>query len=168
MSLATCTITGTLYRVTGGVYPRAQLTIQKVIKNGALVVLTSKTIRADENGVVTFTVPRSSVAYIHGNFRAGATDFKPNEGVALSIPDADTATLESLAAAAAIPVQGLTVKRDGTSLANRIGTVDFSALFTVTESPTGEANVTINADALLELLNLSPSDAGALSLLGFI
>jgi hypothetical protein len=135
----------------------------KVEKNSVIIGTGTMAVTADADGEVSFSVPRNSQIFVQGNATIGSSTDLTN-GKSFQVPDASTATLESLAAVSTVPATGITV----TDLAHKIGTLTFDSLFTVTESPTGVANITIDADALLELLDMAPSDVGALSLLGFI
>lgn len=150
MPLLQTTISGVLYDVAGNVAPNIAVWIHRVTKSGVTIQYKrKKAATSDAAGLVSFTVPRNSTAWISGNFFIGATRFQVSAGVSIAIPDAATATLESLGAASTVPTQGLTLKSNGTSLANLIGTLDFSTAFTVTESPTGEANVDLAASLIV-------------------
>lgn len=104
MALPTCTITGTVYLVGGGVAPNVPIQIRKVLKNGVLLSTHDQTFYSSALGVVTLILPRGSVAYIQGNVEG----LNLSSGVPLAIPDAATATLESLVPVTLIPATGLT------------------------------------------------------------
>ena len=142
--------------------------VHKVIQSGSLIQSRQEHVAtSDENGVVSFTVPRNSTAWINGNFYAGSTSFNVDSGVSVAVPDSATATLESLGAAVTVPTQGLTVKSNGSALAHLIGTLDFSSDFTLTESPTGEANISLSVatvvsnEAVQDALSMFFPDSGA-------
>jgi hypothetical protein len=166
MPLTLCQITGTIYKpdtATLVAAAGAKLYV-KVEKNSVIIGTGTMAVTADEDGEVSFSVPRNSQIFVQGNATIGSSTDLTN-GKSFTVPDASTATLESLAAVSTVPATGITV----VGLANKIGIVEFDdTYFAVAESPTGVANITIDADALLELLDMAPSDVGALSLLGFI
>lgn len=139
--LPQCTVTGTLHNVDGSVNANGSVTIIKVIKAGALISMTpSAKFRANASGVVTFTVPRASTAYIY----AESYGLNVTGGVALPIPDAATAVLNDLVPIAQVPTNGSTVKDEGTALASPVGTFNFAgAGVTATQSSPGVALITI-------------------------
>jgi hypothetical protein len=165
MPLTLCTITGTIYKPdTATLVAAAEAKLYvKVEKNSVIIGTGTMAVTADADGEVSFSVLRNSQIFVQGNATIGSSTDLTN-GKSFQVPDASTATLESLAAVSTVPSTGITV----TDLAHKIGTLTFDSLFTVTESPTGVANITIDADALLELLGLTPSDVTTLSLLGFM
>jgi hypothetical protein len=165
MPLTLCTITGTIYKPdTATLLPAAGAKLNvKVIKNSAIIGTGTMVVTANDVGEISFSAPRNSEITVWGRATIGSSTDLTN-GKSFQVPDASTATLESLAAVSTVLATGITV----TGLPDKIGTLTFSSLFTRSESPTGVANITIDADALLELLDMAPSDVGALSLLGFI
>lgn len=151
MPLSLCAITGTIYTVGGVAASGVKVWVRRVIKSGTVIESVSRHLAtSDASGAVSFSLPRASTAYVY----ATAEGLNETDGVPLSIPDASTATLESLISVSLIPSTGLTVKDDGSSLANLIGTLDFRDYFTVTESPAGEANITLDVVTLYEDLGL--------------
>lgn len=99
-----CTITGTAYLPSGGVQTNAYLNIVKVYLDNA--VLTSELqIVNSTNGVFNFTLPRGSIVYLFGNVIGLHTS---SNGHARPVPDAPTATLESLLPASTHTVNGVT------------------------------------------------------------
>lgn len=146
MPLTTCVVSGTVYDVNGAVAPNAQLYLKRTIKSGVLIatgppssthiarlgggspeIFYIDEILANASGIVTFTVPRLSTAYLEGN----VSGFNNGE-VALSIPDAATATLESLVPAT-FPID--------------VTTYTFLSLVDTPDAYTGQAlkNVRVNA-----------------------
>lgn len=89
---AACTITGTAYLPTGEVQTNAYLNIIKVYLDGA-IISSEVRIVSSTNGVFEFTLPRGSIAYLFGNVIGFNTR---TGGHAVEIPDAASATLESL------------------------------------------------------------------------
>jgi hypothetical protein len=149
--LSTATVSGTLYKPDGSVCANCTIKIVKTYKGGALVSLTPVTVTANGSGVLSFTVPRGSIAWISGNVmgfsQCGAA------GCPVSIPDASSASLETLVPSITtlpnsypVAVAGrFAVKSNGSSVSAAVDTLDFSGRFAVTESPTGEANVELAA-----------------------
>jgi hypothetical protein len=139
-----CTITGTLYDQTGQPQPNAVLVVTRVSKDGVLIDLGPRTYTANASGVVTLSLPKRAVAYIWMN-RQG---FNTPGGVAINVPNTCPGTLEALQPIANVGTAGLTVQNNDVTIGNKHTTVDFSSKFTVTESPTSEANVTIAGGAI--------------------
>jgi hypothetical protein len=140
---ATCIVSGTVYKIYQGQQipaAGAVLWVEKIVKNGSLYSTIRSSVRADANGVVTITVPRSSVVYLSGE----VLGLDKVGGVALAIPDAATATLESLVHVASVPTTGIVVKQDGTAKPNKEGTLNFTGAV-VTETTPGSVTVAISA-----------------------
>lgn len=143
-----CTVSGTLRQPDYSYAPAGTpLTITKAVKSGTVITLTPMTVYvAGASGAVSFTVPKSSTAYIFSRAYTGATLLDKQGGVPLSIPDADTATLESLGAAVTGPTTGLTLKEEGSALAGLYSTVNFvGSNVTVTQASAGVATVTVSS-----------------------
>jgi hypothetical protein len=137
------TITGTLFQPDGEPAVGLAVYILRSEKSGTTIQHGKQQVAvSDDAGLVTFTAPRASTIWLFGAFYIGSTNFSASAGVAVTVPDASTATLESLGAAVTgLPLTGLTVKSAGTGLADLINTINFSAAFIVTETPTGTAYV---------------------------
>src|SRR5262245_22393461 len=119
-----CTVTGTLYYPDGSLAKNIPLTILRVEKTGMAAVRIPRVVYSNAtSGVVTFTVPQSSTAWLYAEASVGATNLQRPGGVALAIPASSTATLESLGAAVTVPSQGITIKDEGVSLTNLAGTI---------------------------------------------
>lgn len=150
MSIPLTTVSGVIYNEDGAPLANAKVYLEKVIKSGT--VIRHKRIRvatSDEDGAISFTVPRNSNAWISGSFYIGSTRFEVTNGVSVAIPDASTATLESLGASVTGPTTGLTVQSDGSPLSTLINTFNFSDDFTVTNSPTGTAQIGLGASLVI-------------------
>jgi plastocyanin len=132
-------VTGTLYNGDGTAAASGKLLLTKVVKNGVIVMASTKSIVADASGNVSFNVLRGSTITLKGDVIIGGAEL--TGGADFTVPDSASATLESLAAAASFPSTGLTVKVNNTAQPNLIGTLDFGSGLTVTESPSGEINV---------------------------
>jgi hypothetical protein len=91
-SLPLCTISGTVYSASGAPLPGAVVTIHKVVKSGNLIKLAVVNYTANSQGVVTFQLPRGSVAWIE----APIAGFAVVGGVPVPIPDAANASLATL------------------------------------------------------------------------
>lgn len=143
--MANCTITGTLLDALGEPLADAEIYVIKALKDGVFIQahqLLAAT--SDDDGLVTFTVPRASTVWIYGNFHTPDQDFTIAAGVMVGIPDSATATLESLAA---VPTEGMSVWSNSVPIQNLITTLNFSNDFTVTEDPDGTVLIE-NASAL--------------------
>ncbi|HXU07960.1 MAG TPA: hypothetical protein VN743_03110, partial [Blastocatellia bacterium] len=105
-----CTVTGTIFDGVGQPAANRPITIVKVLKSGAVFSSIARTVYSNNAGVVTFTVPQNSIAYVYAQAYIGSLNLEKTGGVALTIPAASSATLESLGAAVTIPVTGLTLK----------------------------------------------------------
>lgn len=144
MSLPLTAVSGTIFDVNGSPAAGVAVYIARVEKSGIVIEAHQRLAgTSDELGEIEFTVARNSTAWISGSFRVGATSFASD--TAVSIPDAATATLESLGSVAGVPSTGLTVKVNGVAGANPIGTLDIGSGITATESPTGEINLSVSA-----------------------
>ena len=103
-----CTITGTAYNVHGVADADATLDIKQVVLNGVVITSQVEIVRASSLGVMTFALPRGSIAYLYA---ANIVGFNTRtDGHAVAIPDTPTATLESL-----LPLQDITVEGVTTS-----------------------------------------------------
>jgi hypothetical protein len=139
------TVTGTLYNGDGTTAARGQLLLTRVVKNGVIVTAGTRAITADASGNVSFNVLRGATITLKGNVIIG--DSNLSQGESFVVPNAETATIESLAAASSVPSEGLTIKLNGSAQATLFGTLDFGTGFTATESPTGELNLSVSFSA---------------------
>lgn len=96
-------VTGTVYNGDGTPAPYARLSITKVIKGGVAVSTSPVRVTADASGGVDFNVIRNSTAYIEGSVQ----QFSREGGVPVHIPDAATATFESLVPLVTVPSSNL-------------------------------------------------------------
>jgi hypothetical protein len=141
----TTTITGTLYWGDGTPAANAKLQVTKVVRNGVIVSGGVRALVSDASGQVSFNVLRGATITIKADAIIGASDL--SQGVDLVVPDASTATLESMAEVAQVPDAGLTIKVNNTLQPNKAGTLDFGSGFLLTESPTGEQNISVSVAA---------------------
>src|SRR5436853_1680536 len=128
---AQCTISGTVYNPDGSAAAGAQVKIGKITIAGKVLAQGPYTYTADGSGAVSFSVARGARCYIYST----ASPFNVTGGISVQIPNSATAALESLASVATVAVAGVTVKSNGTSLSDFIGTLNFSSSFTVSETP---------------------------------
>jgi hypothetical protein len=142
-------LTGTVYNGDGTTAARGQLLLTRVVKNGVIVATGTRAITADASGNVSFNVLRGARITLKGSVIIGDSDL--SQGESFDVPNASSATLESLAAVASVPSDGLTIKLSGSVQANKFGTLDFGSGFTATESPTGELNLSVSAVAASDL-----------------
>lgn len=166
--MSVCTVTGTIMH---GTLPAAGVTVycKQIQKTGEVQFTASQRVAtSDALGVVTFDLPQSCIAYIEGEFQCGTTNFNVQGGVALTIPAAASATLESLSAAVIFPQTGVTVQDDGVALANPAATLNFGTGLVVTEVSPGVIDVdasgggALDAD-LVAIAALDSATAGAIA-----
>lgn len=169
MPLSQTTITGTIYTTSGEPAAGVNVYANRAIKTGVVIQAAPKLVaisdasgvlhRVQSNGTLGdegFYLPRAATVYLEAQAEGLNVAGK---GVALSIPDASSATLESLISVSQVPSTGITVKSNGSSLTNPIGAVDFSSAFVVTESPTGEANIALADNPFPDYLTQAEGDA---------
>jgi hypothetical protein len=146
---STCTITGTVIGGDNQVKSGVRLTITPLLANGLLVHTASYySSFSDVTGVLTFTAIQGARYNIKGNAL-----LYTGTGRNVTIPETSSATLEGLQSTSSIPDEGMTIKSNNVALSNFFGTLDFSSDFTVTESPTGELNISIAASSLVNPMN---------------
>jgi hypothetical protein len=166
--MADCVVTGTLLQTNNqpfGVNRRA-LTVVQVVKSGALYMVIPISRPTNASGVVTFTVPQSSTAYVYAD--ANGLNANGTAGVALTIPASATANLEDLVSVTSIPAEGVTVKDEGTALTTLVGTFDFvGSGVAVTQPTAGTATVTITAGSGVTLREVDGAPSIAASTLEF-
>lgn len=156
--LANCVVTGTLYEQDGTPMPegKATLTVLSIVKAGEFVEPspgTARTKKNDASGIITLTLPRLSNVTLQSKATAGkeVIDQFAN-AVTVSIPDAATANLEDLIAAASVPTEGIVVQDDGVGLANKVGTLNFGQGLVATETSAGVSEVKLPYKAYRALL----------------
>lgn len=132
-----CTLTGTVYNQSGALMPNSRFVVSKVTKNGVLVVYGPQTYLSNDTGVVIIVLPRRATACIEGNI----SGYNQPGGGCITVPNASTGTLESLQPISVTSTSGLTIENNDGSAKINIATLDFSSRFTVSESPTREANI---------------------------
>lgn len=99
--MATCTISGVLYLPSGAVAAYGNLRVVKSIKSGVVILNDPIDYTADANGAIEFTAEQGATLYIYAN--ASGFDTNGARGVAVSVPSASTATLETIAPATSVP-----------------------------------------------------------------
>lgn len=87
-----CLITGVAYRPDGAIAPGARLTLLGLVKNATVISSGDEVFTADALGAFSFSLIRGSVATLRGNIEG----FNAIHGASVAIPDAASATLESL------------------------------------------------------------------------
>lgn len=140
---ATCTITGTFY-LPDGVTPASgvRITVRNVTLNGHLLTLGPIYYTTNSAGFVSFTAPQSAYATIE----APVAGFNTRGGVTVQIPSGGSCptTLNLIQPIVLVTAAGLIVERNNTAIsANYFIDLDFSKRFTVTETPSQEANIDI-------------------------
>lgn len=102
MALSTCVVSGTIYKPDGTAAANEVLRVVKAVKSGNLITSYLETSAvSDAMGMISITLPRNSTCYLWGNvvgFNANAS-----AGVAIVVPDAATASLETIAPATSVP-----------------------------------------------------------------
>lgn len=96
-------VTGHVYDASGQPVPSARLKIVKVLKGGVAVSTKAVAVVADAEGAVDFYVLRGSTTYIEG----AVVQYEREGGVPVPIPDAETATFESLTPTVTVPTSAL-------------------------------------------------------------
>ena len=96
MALATCTITGTLYKPDGITLAVGEaLRIVKCVLSGGLITSYLHTTPvSDSNGVIAFTAPQGATIWVWGD--VVGLNGNASEGTALVVPSNSTATLSAL------------------------------------------------------------------------
>ena len=141
--MADCLISGTTLDVQGAPLAGVPIFVLKVNLSGTVIQYKQKLVAtSDELGLVSFVLPRNSRAWIEGRFFIGSTNFAVAGGVAVDIPNAATADLETLGAAVTGPTNGLTLEVDGVPLPGLFNTLQ-------TESDTMEISTPSTGVALL-------------------
>lgn len=147
-----CEITGTLRKPEqNALAADAAIHIHRASKAGANMVIIPFRAISDDLGVVTFRVPKACTIYVSGRVDglwkdASGNRYNEDNPKALAVPDADTATLESLVAVAAVPSEGLTVQDEGTPLATLIGTLNVTgAAGSIAQTAPGVAALSFNS-----------------------
>src|SRR5687768_12193401 len=92
-----CEITGTVYDAAGAALAGVRLTVKEVRKDGLLVSDDAVDYASDEDGVITFSVPRASTVKVQGGVVGLTRD------TWLTVPDAASANLEDLITVTAPP-----------------------------------------------------------------
>ncbi|MEW6209823.1 MAG: hypothetical protein AB1631_15775 [Acidobacteriota bacterium] len=138
---STCTVTGTLTNLSGQPAAGVRLRITPIAVGGASVTPTPIPATSDALGVVSFAVIQGAVVRIEG----AVVPWNQTGGQLRFIPNTSTANLSELQPVVTVLTTGETVKQSGTALPRRITVFDFLNA-TVTESPTGEANITVTPD----------------------
>lgn len=144
---ATCTVTGTFY-LPDGVTPASgvRITVRNVTLNGQLITLGPIYYTTNSAGFVSFTVPQSAYATIE----APVAGFNTRGGVTVQIPSGGSCptTLNLIQPIVLVTAAGLIVESNNAAIsANYFTTLDFSTEFTLSESPSQEANISINSIA---------------------
>lgn len=157
--LAQCICSMTVYQQDGTPMPegKATLTVLSIVKAGEFVEPspgTARTKKNDASGIITLTLPRLSNVTLQSVRQTGkeVIDQFAN-AVTVSIPDAATANLEDLIAAADVPTEGIVVQDDGVGLVNKVGTLNFGQGIVATETSAGVSEVKLPYKVYRALLN---------------
>lgn len=136
---ATCQITGTIYDLQGQATAGIRLTITPVLSPGVPLSNAATVVISQPGGIVNFSAVRGTIIRIEGR----ALGYSQSGGELREVKDAATATLDELQRVGVVFGTGIRVKVGGTLLPNFIGTLDFESGATITQSPAGEANITL-------------------------
>lgn len=119
-----CQVTGVVYLYEGENTPAANVpvTVRRVLLAGQLYSTFSCTRYTDSNGNISLSLPQGSTAYIF----APVEEFEVEGGVALAIPEDDTARLEDLVSVETVPPEGLTIQDAGVPFSQLVGTLNFT------------------------------------------
>ena len=136
---STCTVTGIILDHQNSRVSGAEVIVRRIELDGDLITQGPRKYTSNDTGLVSFIVPRNSTGYVY----APVSGYNVYGGLFVEFPNAATATLETLQ-----PVRGLTAQNAETTISSEVTTLDFDANFTVTETPTREANITIATGAI--------------------
>ena len=147
-----CTITGTLRKANGAVWPNGQLMISRAASTSQVLGGTSVIITADASGAVSFSLVQGSIVTISGAFVIGkdsGVDYDFSRGLRIFVPVQSSATLETLktiedelAAISAPTTDAIEVQEAGVSLGS-FTALNFATGATVTDAGGGVADVDI-------------------------
>lgn len=144
--LSTCAVSGTTYDVYGQPKANVKIRLTRVEQSGQVISAIAKDVITATNGTWSMSVPRSSTAWFCApELPVAGISSNCNSPTKKTIPNAASASFGALVTIVQSPTLGITVKDEGTALANPIGTFNFvGSGVAVTESATGVATVTIN------------------------
>lgn len=94
MPLSLCTISGTIYKPNGAVYPGATLKLTGSRRSSTPLSTISQTVTADNAGAFSFTAVQGSIISIQGDFISGSYNF--SSGLDLYVPKTSTAVFTAL------------------------------------------------------------------------
>jgi hypothetical protein len=137
-----CVISGVVYNPDGTLAAAATFRVSKITKNGVLISQGPFTYTADGSGAISFSIVRGATVFLYST----VAPFNVTGGVAVTVPNASSAALESLATVAAVPTAGLTVQTSTgpTTLNNKEGTLWFTSGLKATETAPGVAKIEID------------------------
>jgi hypothetical protein len=169
VALSLCTITGTLYNADGTAAANVRLQIAQSRENLVAFAIPTvndgissvKTNPSNSDGVISFTLPRGATVKLQGKVFVGGQSLKA--GVDFAIPDAATATLETLTPVVTVPQTNLSNHAAAEVLAREQGDADTLEaandytdaqiaaidLTSAIEAATATASQRVNSDTIL-------------------
>lgn len=143
-ALNQCTISGTIYDGSGDpVAAGFAVSILRTIKNGNVIKDEELEFLTDAAGAIEIIAPRSSTIRVFSEANGGGTNFRDNPD--LTVPNAATANLDDLIAAASVSASGITIKDEGTAFAALVGTINFvGSGIAAVETSAGLCTVTVS------------------------
>ncbi len=150
ISEGTSTISRTFYKNDGTPLEGVKVIVTRIVKNGRNISLGPVTYVSNASGVVSIKVPQGSTVYME------IPGFNTSGGVPVNVPASSGWTYASDATKSpagkvrifSVIEDSLRVQRNDVTLGTKHTTIDFSTTFNATESPTAEANISINHDSL--------------------
>jgi hypothetical protein len=145
--LSTCAVSGVIYDVTGTPKANVKIRLLRVEQSGQVIATGYPDIKSAANGTWSVNVPRSSTAWFCApEIPVAGISSNCNSPTKKTIPNASSASFSALVTVVQSPTLGITVRDEGTALANPIGTLNFVGNgVTVTESSAGVAQVSISS-----------------------
>jgi len=144
----TCIVYGYLYNYDLSPAAGDSITVNRIVKDGITFITRQATFYSDSTGYIEIPLPQGCTAYLYGAV-PGLNQYI-GQGTPLAIPDTASALLatltplQSVPAAYIVAAERLVIKSNNAVLAGKIRYLDFASVFSATQSPTGEVNVTID------------------------
>ena len=154
-----CTISGIAYEANGDRAIYKNIKVWDVRLGGQIISLDEQVFTTDDTGFVSFTLPRQATGKMYAKFGC----LNVTTGVNVTVPNSATATFSSFVDASCVgstvSTAGINIKEAGSLVSgSKYHTLDFVSGATITETPVGEANITIAGGGGGALSDLSDVD----------